>query len=170
MSLKLIGALLLVIGCGGVGFQLAAAHVREERMLRKLLAVLNYMSCELQYRLSPLPELCRQASQQASGTLGAVFLRLASEIDNQMAPDAARCMNHVLSGMPGLPERARRVLQSLGSTLGRFDLDGQLHGIAAVEEACRRNLSELEAGRDSRLREYKTLGLCAGAALAILLM
>ena len=58
--------------------------------------------------------------------------------------------------------------QQLGKSLGRFDLNGQLQGIEQVRAHCRRELSSLENGRDQRIRGYQTLGVCAGAALAIL--
>ena len=56
----------------------------------------------------------------------------------------------------------------MGSSLGRFDLDGQLLGLEAVRVYCQEQLSEMSKDRDVRLRSYQTLGLCAGAALAIL--
>ena len=56
----------------------------------------------------------------------------------------------------------------LGRWLGRFDLDGQLKGLDAVRQECRRHLEELNNNREVRLRSYQTLGLCAGAAIAIL--
>ena len=55
MSFKWIGALMVVAGCGGVGFTMAAAYIREEWALRSLIGALDYMTCELQYRLTPLP-------------------------------------------------------------------------------------------------------------------
>ena len=56
----------------------------------------------------------------------------------------------------------------LGKSIGRFDMDGQIKGLEAVRQDCRRRLDELSKDRDTRLRSYQTLGLCAGAALAIL--
>jgi hypothetical protein len=52
--------------------------------------------------------------------------------------------------------------------MGKFDIDGQINGLEAVRSLCRRMLDELTSGREVRLRNYQTLGLCAGAALVIL--
>ena len=52
--------------------------------------------------------------------------------------------------------------------IGRFDLEGQLQGLESVRVYCRDQLDNLAKDRDVRLRSYQTLGLCAGAALAIL--
>ena len=69
MMLKIFGVVMTVVGCGSVGFQMAANYRREEKSLQQLSRILEYMECELQYRLTPLPELCRQASKEFSGLL-----------------------------------------------------------------------------------------------------
>lgn len=168
MTYKWIGAIFIIVSCGGFGFSLAAAHRREENTLRQLISALDYMECELQYRLTPLPDLCRQAGMDARGNVGQVLRNLSRELENQVAPDVASCMNAALNGTKDLPEKSRQALLLLGRSLGRFDLSGQLKGLEAVRAACRRELEALTNNRDARLRSYQTLGLCAGAALAIL--
>lgn len=168
MTVKIIGAILILAGCGGVGFSMAAAHRKEENALRQLMGALDYMSCELQYRLTPLPSLCRQAAESCNGPVGKLLNRLASELDSQIAPDAVACMYAALVSSPALPKRVHQILTQLGASLGRFDLVGQLKGLEAARELCRQNLDILSKDRDVRLRTYQTLGLCAGAALTIL--
>ena len=168
MTIKWIGALLVIAGCGGVGFTMAASYKREERSLRALLRALDYMACELQFRLTPLPELCRTAGKECGGPAGQALTALASELESQISPDADSCMYAALSKLDDLPASTTEALRLLGKSLGRFDLNGQLQGIESVRSHCRRGLSNLEAGRDQRIRGYQTLGVCAGAALAIL--
>lgn len=170
MSMKIIGAILIIAGCGGVGFSMAAAHRREERALRQLIGALDYMGCELQYHLTPLPQLCRAVATETGGSVGQVFLALASELETQISPDAASCMDAAVSKYPKLPHRIRKNMTQLGVSLGRFDLVGQLRGIGSARQMCRRDLEELSKDREQRLRNYQTLGLCAGSALAILFL
>lgn len=167
MNFKWIGAALVIAGCGGFGCSIAAGYRAEQRMLNRLLRGLTVMRWELQYRLTPLPELCRLAGREAGGPLGTVFARLAGELDRQTEPDAAGCMRHALESVE-LSSRLRRLLMQLGRSLGRYDLAGQLQGIQAVERACRMEEGKLEKDRDQRLRSYRALSLCAGAALVIL--
>ena len=168
MTIKWIGALLVIAGCGGVGFTMAASYKREERCLRALVRALDYMTCELQFRLTPLPELCRTAGKECGGAAGQALTALASELESQISPDADSCMYAALSKMDNLPASTSEALSLLGKSLGRFDLNGQLQGIEQVRAHCRRELSSLENGRDQRIRGYQTRGVCAGAALAIL--
>lgn len=168
MNCKWIGAIFIFLSCGGFGFSLAAQHRREEKTLWQLVAVLDHMECELQYRLTPLPDLCRLAGGEAQGCVRSVFLKLAEELESQVAPEVSSCMAVALSDSADIPHYTLEALRNLGQSLGRFDLTGQLKGLEAVRSDCRHRLEELSANREPRLRSYQTLGLCAGAALAIL--
>ena len=168
MMYKWIGAAMIFVSCGVFGFSLVFSHKKEEWLLRQLILVLNFMECELQYRLTPLPELCREASRQVSGSIHHVFLRLAEEMERQISPDVHFCMRAALADCEDLPQSIRSILVQLGRSFGRFDIQGQINGLDAARETCRQSLNELSKNRDNRLRSYQTLGLCAGAALVIL--
>lgn len=168
--MKWIGAALIFLGCGWVGFSLAQAHRNEERSLQQLLGALDYMQCELQYRLTPLPDLCRQTARQATGNIQTLLLKLAQELEDQIQPDVCRCMSSALAQVPKLPSRAAEGAKILGKTLGRFDLEGQLTALEGARQFCRNQLEQLSNNREQRLRSYQTLGLCAGAAIAILFL
>lgn len=168
MSYKWIGAVLIVMACGGFGMRIAAAHRREEASLRQLISALDLMECELQYHLTPLPDLCRQAGEESRGCIKPVLTALAAELEAQIAPDVASCMQAALARSGDIPIKTRGLLLLLGRSLGRFDLPGQLKGMEAVRSECRRVLSELTSNKEVRLRSYQTLGFCTGAALAIL--
>lgn len=169
MTIKWIGAILIIVGCGGFGFLMASAYRSEERMLEALCRALEYMSCELAYRMTPLPQLCRNTADLLTGKTKEVFLRLAQELDQQVSPDASSCMRAVQASI-NLPDSVQDVLTQLGNCLGSFDLSGQIRGI----ESCLKNAQEkrkyLSNHRQNRIRSYQTLGLCAGAALAILFL
>lgn len=168
MTLKLLGAVCVVIGCGSCGFLMAAQYRANIHMLRDLITVLDYMHCELTYRGTPLPDLCRGAAEQISGRIRKIFHMLAEELDAQIAPNVQRCMASVLARMdPGSP-LLYTILLELGTNLGRFDLSGQIRLLESTRALCREHIGKLQEGKEGRLRGYQTLGLCAGAALVIL--
>ena len=168
MSYRWIGVVLVLAGCGGFGFSMAADHRRQERILHRLIAALRYMQWELQYRLTPLPELCRLAGKHAGGEVGKILRKTAQELEKQLSPDVCSCMQAALGENCDLPRLLRLMFRELGRSLGRFDLPGQLEGLQGLEKACKEELERLERGREQRIRSYETLGLCAGAALVIL--
>ena len=166
--IKVIGASMIVLGCSSVGFKMAAGYIREERFLKQLISVLDYMECELQYRLTPLPELCKQAADQCNGSLRSLLLSLTEELEAQISPDVERCMSAAISYHIDLPNISKSMLDMFGRSLGKFDLKGQLKGISDVRAECKLHIDRLSENKDYRLRSYRTLAICAGAALAIL--
>lgn len=170
MTYKWIGAVLVVVGCGGFGFSLAREAARQEQLLRELLDILDYMENELRGRLTPLPVLCGQISRRQRGVFRRLFAGLSRALREHRAPSAEDCLRLILGEYKELPGRVRKILLQLGRSLDRFDLAGQLKGLASAQSACRRELDNLTENREVRLRSYKTLGLCAGAALAVLLI
>lgn len=169
MYIKLMGAFLILAGCGGYGIMMAVHHRREVTALHQLVFVMEKMICELEYRLTPLPDLCRFGAQQTSGALGKYLAELARTLDTQVSPDVEICSATALKSTPGLPGYATAQLQILSQTLGRFDLAGQISGLQSCKQSCLAQLEILEHQQTQRLRSYQTLGFCAGAALAILL-
>ncbi len=170
MQIRLLGSVMIVAACGAFGFVIAAAYNREVKTLRQLIGMLDYMECELQYRLTPLPDLVRQAALETSGILRDLFGELSNELEDQISPNVANCMRAVMEQHREIPPITADCLQTLGQVMGRFDLQGQLNGLDSVRQICRKKLDILEHDKHVRLRSYQTLGICAGAALAILLI
>ena len=168
MSAKLLGAICILCSCGGCGLLMAKQHLRCLRLLRNFADILEYMECELQYRCTPLPQLCRQVALSGNGKIFHLLHDLSLELDAQICPNVELCMVAALEQHKDLPGCVVYLFTQLGRSLGRFDLDGQLTGLCSLGSECQRKLEELDRTKDARTRSYQTLGLCAGAALAIL--
>lgn len=168
MNVKLIGAVCVLLGCGGCGFCMATQYNKHIQMLRNLVASLEYMECELQYRNTPLPQLCHQTAEHVNGKIKDVFLMLADELDAQIAPNVKVCMSSVLDRLDLRFGNLNGIFETLGRSLGEFDLPGQLRAFENTKYQCREMLGKLLEGKESRIRSYQTLGLCAGAALVII--
>ena len=167
--IRLIGACCIVAGCGGFGFAMAAASRREERQIVTLLQALEFMSCELNYRQTPLSILCRDAAMGERGIVPDFFRELAKELEKGEAPDVQVCVYEVLNALQPSPA-IRRLLRELGATLGRFDLPGQLRGLDSAIRSTGEALRRIRESAPERRRSFQTLGLCTGAALAILFL
>ena len=169
MDYKWIGAVLIIAGCGGFGFSLAAGHRHQERSLGRVLRILDFMASELHFHATPLPQLCANAAKLYNKAEALVFSRLGEALEARESADAPSCMEEVLKEIQ-LPSQTRDTLRQVGQTLGCFDLEGQLKGLEEGRQLCSRHLKALGENRDTRLRNYQTLSLCTGAALAILLI
>lgn len=168
MTLKIIGAILIIIGCGGFGILLAVNHKKEVFSLEQLIHALSYMENELNYQHSPLPELCKNAANVCKGVVHTALLTISLELESQMSPNVQNCVEAAISKIRDMPKFAKEMFIQLASGFGVFDLQGQSKAIASVRDACNELLNEITKNQEIRLRSYKTLGICAGAALVIL--
>lgn len=167
--MKLLGAVMILVGCGGVGFSFAAAFRYQEQSFHQLIRALEHMECELRFQMLPLPELCHSASKVCTGCVKNVLRCLGQRLEEQIDPNAADCMEEAIK-QTSIPERLRKCLHQLGVSLGRFDLAGQVQGLQSVKKQAEFELGRLQQNQDVRIRGYQTLGFCAGAALVVMFL
>ena len=167
---RVLGAIFVISACGGFGFSLAAGYRREVKGFRQLMLAIKFMQCELQYRRTPLAKLCRMTVKEIEKPITDVFIHLAEELEQQVRPDVASCMHMALVRSSDLPKKVICIFTDLGNTLGRYDLQGQLEGLEMLWSLCNEHLTSMNENSRQRIRSYQTLGLCAGAALAILMI
>lgn len=170
MSYKLIGAFLIIVGCGSIGFRMARERIMLEKNIRYLLSALDHMLLELQYHFLPISKLLRLAAEKSGGMIKKLLLLIAEEVDSQIAPDAECCIRAALAKVGKLPHQIRLAFEKLGAVLGNYDIEGQVKSLEAVRKQYSTILEDLMNNKDSKIRGYQTLGLCAGAAVAILLI
>ena len=168
--LKFIGAALIVASCGIVGFGVSRNHKRTIFELEQLLVALDFMQMELRCQKTPLPILCRKTAEHISGKISQALHFFAQELDKQVSPNPEICMATTIDHCCENWVELKPLLIHLGKVLGKFDLEGQQKGIAAVSGEAKSKLDILSSNSESRVRSYQTLGLCAGAAVAILLL
>jgi len=167
MTIKLFGAVLILLCSGSCGFSVAASYRRDISQIKTLIQIMEFIQRELEYRLTPLPELCMQAGEMGRGAIFRVFTKLSDELSIQAAPDVPGCMRKVLQSTQ-FSRKVEKLLNQLGKTLGQYDLSGQLQGLSSLIKDCSFELSRIVDTQDERIRSYRTLGLCTGAALVIL--
>ena len=168
MTVKILGSVLVIIGCAGFGFRAAAAHIREELCLKQLIFAIAAMKSHLKSRLIPLPTLCDVAGNTCGGAVGAALRRFSRKLDNCTSCNMRTLMEEILTDDITLPDKTRSLLLQLISGFGGFELEAQLRELDRQAGEISLILESMEKDRQSRLRGYKTLGLCAGAAIVIL--
>jgi len=168
MSLKILGFICVIVGCGSCGFSLAAQHLQRINFLRDMISAVEYMISEIRYHCTPLPQLCSQAANMHNGRVFDVLVCLSEELSKQNEENAQSCMRCVLEKMKELDPWYQNLLWEFGRNLGKFDLAGQMNGLESTHRKLLVELENLMENKDNRMRSYQTLGLCAGAAVAIL--
>lgn len=170
MHIKWIGSLLIVAAFGGFGISLCSRFRGERQLLQGMVTMLSFLECQLRYQLTPLPELCRQAGHISGGLLEEIMLNFSRELDWQTAPDPDSCMKEAIRKSRSIPLRAKGLLYRMGSSLGRFDLPGQLQAFEQLRLMSEQELKQLSETLEPRIKTCRTVSLCAGAVVALLLV
>ena len=170
MMVRLIGAGMILFSCGSFGFLISKSAKNEIITLKNFILAMEYMECELQYRMTPLPELCRATASVTKGKINKLFQMLSRELESQISPNVSMCMASALCSCREFSPRVKQLLEELGKKLGIFDLEGQLSMLRSLRKEAQHALKLCQEGYEIRSRSYKTIAICAGAAIVILLI
>lgn len=158
--MKILGAVLVVLACGGTGFIRTGRLSRQITQLDMLCMQVWFIQTELCQRGAPLPEVFRQAED--------TYLRqIADELRNgKLLHEAARpFLQHI--------ERGYRLSQGAKSMERLFHVLGRYDSITQAA-ACNRALEELEKQKATIQQElsekgrlYRTVPLAFGLMVAL---
>ena len=165
--MKWVGAIMVILGSGAGSFALVRSHRREEKALLQLRQIIERFERELSFGELPLSQLLRQVEPVG---VGKVFAALANLLEENRYTQVADAMQEALKDDEPMPPRVEALLNLLSSSLGRYDLDGQLQSLSAVKAECTAQLTAHCENQEAKLRNYRTIGICAGLVLAILLL
>lgn len=171
-TIRIVGMVLVAGASASAGFG-AALRVRQSiSQMRQLSSALEVMRCELQYAMTPLPQLCDVVAKTAKGTIHTLFLNLGKGLTGEDNCDTSQAMRQAIGQTRALalPEDILFSLLELGQTMGKFDLNGQLSILEMTQKRIQMCLERYERDQNQRCRSYQALGLCAGAALIILMI
>ncbi len=170
--MKLLGILFVVISASSVGWSLSMSVRRRCQVLSQLLSSLRYMKSELSFRSTPLPQTFAAMAEGAEGSVQSYFSVISSEMTQKCWLRPRTAMEMAAVRLTELPagDPARQVLRELGNGLGKFDLESQLQEIDTALFRLEELRKHADGERTLRCKTYQTLGVCAGLALAILLI
>ena len=158
--MRLMGAALVVAGCGALGLRAAARLEGRVRDLGELAAGLDTLRRELGWRLSPLPDGLEAAGRALHGPAADFFAQCARRA---RAPDGQAFQEVWRAELDAAPLRLkpedRALLERLGPVLGRYDGDSQR---LALEEGAAGLRALQGAAADERNRLGRVYGVLGG--------
>ena len=169
--MRLLGAVLVVAGCAGLGLAGVRRLDGRVRDLGELASGLGTLQRELGWRLAPLPQALETAAGIAHGPSSAFFARCAQGAERPDGQSFQTVWREAIEAVPlRLSAEDRALLDRLGPVLGRYDGDSQR--LALEDTAAALHTLQGEAADDRRRlgRVYGVLGMTAGLFLAILLV
>ena len=153
---------------GGVSY--TALKKEQLNELEALCYMLRLMQDELETRVLPLPELAAQLEARTENAGKALLSGLLHRLPELGSRDFQSIWEECVSESVKYSEEAARLLYTLGSFLGRYDVDSQLDAI----RSCRDGMEKLRTAAAEALPQTRRLGmglaLTSGALIVITLI
>lgn len=168
--MKLLGAVLIVLGAGAGGVMMAQTLRERVKNLEQFLRGFQMMAVEIGYGFSPLETAFRRIAPALDRGVGRFFLFAAEQLRKTGSAESAWCEAIAASkGHLALTENDWNGLLSIGPLLGATDLEHQIQVLR--EAADRLRLQEEEARQRALLNErvFQYAGFAFGTMLALIL-
>lgn len=168
--MKAIG-LCLVVAAGLLCGLFAALHLKQRvKTLTLTVELLTFLQSRIRYTAAPLSALlCEAAAQERFAAL--LFLQQTAALltQGQTVPQAWQNGVRSRERQDGLTSEDQTLLLHIGDDLGRTDTSGQTAHLALYYQQLEQTLVTARDTAKTKGTLYRTLGLCAGAAAALLL-
>ena len=170
--MKLVGILIIVLSAGSMGFRIAASLKKRCQLLRQLSSALQVLKNEISFCGTPLPQAFALMAVSVQDAPERVFSSVARQMEQRRWLTPQHAMEQALTEQPelGWDVDTADLLLKLAAGLGKYDRDSQMQTIERVGAELECLLQAAEQERSIRSRTYKTLGICAGLAVGILLI
>lgn len=170
--MKVAGVIFIVASATSMGVRVAWSLRRRCTLLQQLMAALQLMKNEISFCGTPLPQTFALMAAACDGPLERLFSRIARDMDKRRWLTPMAAMEQALKDVPELPQgdRISLILLELSGKLGKYDLDSQRQGIDLALVQLEEERQKAEREKSVKGRTYETLGVCAGLAMAILLL
>lgn len=169
--IRWLGAVMILCASSAVGIRMAGEVRKSLKLYQSLIAGLRQMESEIAYRSLPLGELLASQSEQFPPPLKEVFADASRRIGlSPGVPFGIHMRRAVQTVSDRLPSAMAEILCDLSDQMGREDPAAQTAALEAAADRANRELEEIRRGKKERCRNYETIGVCAGLALAVILI
>ena len=166
--MKTLGIIFIMVSAVSAGIRIGSVLKSKCMHLQYLLDALLLFKNELTYSAKPLPELCAVISNSAQGNVKEMFADISDQMQNNRWLSFKTALEHALNRYPD--DTSEETLLELASSIGQYDLQAQIGGIDLAMIRIRQLLRSMESERSMKSKTYKTLSICAGLAVVILLL
>ncbi|SHI08327.1 Stage III sporulation protein AB (spore_III_AB) [Sporobacter termitidis DSM 10068] len=170
--IRLIGAVLITAGTAAFGIMGVFRLRNRVRSLSAVISALAAMKSEICDRLTPMPELLRQMSGEATYPASLLFKNASERISGLGSKPFSAIWRQAVLNTPELllTPGEELVLTELGMVLGRYDIGEQRSAIAYAERRMDEFLRRAEADREKNSKVHAFLGVAAGIFVVVILL
>lgn len=173
MWLKMLGCILVVAACAGLGADAAFRFRSRLSLLEKLKLMTTHLKGEILYANAPLPEAFDRTGRRSPGSAGTLFtqvsLSLKKETGERFEVIWAREVSEFIKGSV-LSRKERERLLQFGEHLGYLDREMQEKTILFYIEDLEESIAKLRQQEPEKCRLFFSMGILSGLFLAVVMI
>ncbi len=170
---KIFGCLLIIGACGYFGYFLGNQYNARLQEIRRLRSSLKMLETEIIYLMNPLPEALLRVATKTKGPVNVLYDYSYQQIINSMGSPMEKIWRESITKLAkesSLKKEELDVLDDFGIGLGETDKEEQQKNLQFAQEHLKLIEKNAESDRQRYEKMYKTLGVLAGIALALILI
>lgn len=167
---ELLGSVMIIASFAFLGWEQKEKLRRRAVTLAVLGQALERMRRELECRLIPLKSLMELMSRESGASVRELFLSCREAMERMEEENFQSVWKNSLTKVINIQPEDRALLETLGSTLGRYDVREQTRSLYSVEEMLRERYMLAERERKRLGKVYQTTMTAFGIALVILFL
>lgn len=171
--MKIIGLILIFIGCTGVGYILDMKHRMRLKEIAALIYSFEQLKGEIDYRLTPLPEACMHVARTSRLGVGHIFENFGKALEARSNVDTCKMWEEAIDKEKHryhLMKEDYDILYEFGQLSGYLDKAMQKSQIEFVLIKLKDLAIKGELNKEKTSKLYTGMGLLIGACLCILLI
>lgn len=169
--LKVLGSMMLLCGCTGIGLLQVKHMDKRIRTLRSFICALEVMEREMSFRMPLLEEMLAAAGQSTEGEIRRFFSLCKNELNKGLNKPFHEIWSQTAhEQLLILKKSDLDPVLALGSVLGRYDSEGQRQAIVRTQRALEQVCSNAAAEQCTQGKVYRVLSTTTGVFLLILLL
>ena len=162
--------LCIIVGCTSIGFILSRGYADRVNELNDLSILINILQNKIKFTQLPLQEIFEELGNIKLQTkIHKIFLICSENLKKMKMEKAWEEAIEEGKRFFYLNEEDIEVLNILGSTLGKTDINGQMNEINEIKERIGLQIQQAEKEKNKNSKMYKSLGTITGLGIVILL-
>ena len=164
--------LILILGSStSIGFLLSNRYINRVEELKSISKLINILQNKIKFTRKPLKEIFNELSKlEDNENIKSIFFKVSQNLDNHKMSETWNNIVEEEKGYLSLKDEDINLLKTLGSTLGKSDVDGQMSEINLFAELLKIQIQKAEKEKEKNTKMYKSLGTIIGLVIVIILI
>ena len=153
-----------------IGNLYSKKHSNRLYELEKINGLLNIFKAKIKFTCLTIQEIFNQIYEENKDNIGEIFKNASDYMNEESSKKAWEKSLENATKKTNFNEEDITTLKTLGKMLGNTDMAGQVSQIELTEQMLLERIENAKVEKKKNSKLYKTLGITAGLAIAIILI